>query len=392
MKSIVFMMINMNVGGTEKALLNLLNNIEKNKYRVTILMLEKKGGFLNHIPNWVEVKVVNEYEALRELLNDPPQKVSLKLIKSGKVIFGISVLLHYIWCKLVGEMSVYYRYILKDIKIIDNNYDIAVAYAGPMDLISYFVLNKIIAKTKIQWIHFDINKININNKFSRKIFTKFNNLYVVSKSARDNLVERFPEIKDKTEVFYNIISKEQIISLSKDGQGFDDDFDGIRILTVGRLCREKGQDLAIGALEKLIKAGYKVKWYCVGEGPSRGYYEDIAKSKGIADSFVLLGATTNPYIYMNECDIYVQPSRHEGYCITLAEARCFSNPIVTTDFSGAREQIIDNETGLICTVDENEIYLSIKKLLDNNKLYSYIKENLYKKNSNNINNSIKVIL
>lgn len=392
MKSIVFMMINMNVGGTEKALLNLLNNIDKNKYRVTILMLEKKGGFLNHIPNWVEVKVVNEYEALRELLNDPPQKVSLKLIKSGKVIFGISVLLHYIWCKLVGEMSVYYRYILKDIKIIDNNYDIAVAYAGPMDLISYFVLNKIIAKTKIQWIHFDINKININNKFSRKIFTKFNNLYVVSKSARDNLVERFPEIKDKTEVFYNIISKEQIISLSKDGQGFDDDFDGIRILTVGRLCREKGQDLAIGALEKLIKAGYKVKWYCVGEGPSRGYYEDIAKSKGIADSFVLLGATTNPYIYMNECDIYVQPSRHEGYCITLAEAICFSNPIVTTDFSGAREQIIDNETGLICTVDENEIYLSIKKLLDNNKLYSYIKENLYKKNSNNINNSIKVIL
>lgn len=392
MKSIVFMMINMNVGGTEKALLNLLNNIDKNKYRVTILMLERKGGFLNHIPDWVEVKVVNEYEALRELLNDPPQKVALKLIKSGKVIFGISVLLHYIWCKLVGEMSVYYRYILKDIKIIDNNYDIAVAYAGPMDLISYFVLNKIIAKTKIQWIHFDINKININNKFSRKIFTKFNNLYVVSKSARDNLVERFPEIKDKTEVFYNIISKEQIISLSKDGQGFDDDFDGIRILTVGRLCREKGQDLAIGALEKLIRAGYKVKWYCVGEGPSRGYYEDIAKSKGIADSFVLLGATTNPYIYMNECDIYVQPSRHEGYCITLAEARCFSNPIVTTDFSGAREQIIDNETGLICTVDENEIYLSIKKLLDNNKLYSYIKENLYKKNSNNINNSIKVIL
>ena len=392
MKSIVFMMINMNVGGTEKALLNLLNNIDRNKYRVTILMLERKGGFLNHIPDWVEVKVVNEYEALRELLNDPPQKVALKLIKSGKVIFGISVLLHYIWCKLVGEMSVYYRYILKDIKIIDNNYDIAVAYAGPMDLISYFVLNKIIAKTKIQWIHFDINKININNKFSRKIFTKFNNLYVVSKSARDNLVERFPEIKDKTEVFYNIISKEQIISLSKDGQGFDDDFDGIRILTVGRLCREKGQDLAIGALEKLIRAGYKVKWYCVGEGPSRGYYEDIAKSKGIADSFVLLGATTNPYIYMNECDIYVQPSRHEGYCITLAEARCFSNPIVTTDFSGAREQIIDNETGLICTVDENEIYLSIKKLLDNNKLYSYIKENLYKKNSNNINNSIKVIL
>ena len=390
MKSIVFMMINMNVGGTEKALLNLLNNIDKNKYRVTILMLERKGGFLNHIPDWVEVKVVNEYEALRELLNDPPQKVALKLIKSGKVIFGISVLLHYIWCKLVGEMSVYYRYILKDIKIIDNNYDIAVAYAGPMDLISYFVLNKIIAKTKIQWIHFDINKININNKFSRKIFTKFNNLYVVSKSARDNLVERFPEIKDKTEVFYNIISKEQIISLSKNGKGFDDDFDGIRILTVGRLCREKGQDLAIGALEKLIKAGYKVKWYCVGEGPSREYYEDIAKSKGVADNFVLLGATTNPYAYMNECDIYVQPSRHEGYCITLAEARCFNNPIVTTDFSGAKEQIENNCTGIICDVCEDKISQSIQRLIDDKELNILIRKNLKNKIFNNTDEIIKL--
>lgn len=390
MKRIVFMMINMNVGGTEKALLNLLNNIDKNQYKVTILMLEKKGGFLNDIPDWVEVKVVNEYEALRELLNDPPQNVSIKLIKGGKVIFGISVLLHYIWCKLVGEMSVYYRYILKDIKIIDNNYDIAVAYAGPMDLISYFVLNKIIAKTKIQWIHFDINKININNKFSRKIFTKFNNLYVVSKSARDNLVERFPEIKDKTEVFYNIISKEQIISLSKNGKGFDDDFDGIRILTVGRLCREKGQDLAIGALEKLIKAGYKVKWYCVGEGPSREYYEDIAKSKGVADNFVLLGATTNPYAYMNECDIYVQPSRHEGYCITLAEARCFNNPIVTTDFSGAKEQIENNCTGIICDVCEDKISQSIQRLIDDKELNILIRKNLKNKIFNNTDEIIKL--
>ena len=67
---------------------------------------------------------------------------------------------------------------------------------------------------------------------------------------------------------------------------------------------------------------------------------------------------------MKECDIYVQPSRHEGYCITLGEARCFNNPIVTTNFTGANEQIKNEETGLVCEISENGIYKSLKRLLD----------------------------
>ncbi len=79
---------------------------------------------------------------------------------------------------------------------------------------------------------------------------------------------------------------------------------------------------------------------------------------------------------MKECDIYVQPSKHEGYCITLGEARCFNNPIVTTNFTGANEQIDDEKIGLICDISEWEIYKSIKRLLDDRELYEKLKENL----------------
>ena len=79
---------------------------------------------------------------------------------------------------------------------------------------------------------------------------------------------------------------------------------------------------------------------------------------------------------MKQCDIYVQPSRHEGYCITLGEARCFDNPIVTTNFTGANEQIKNEITGLVCNISEDGIYNAIKRLLDEKDLFNRIKNNL----------------
>ncbi|NHC43504.1 glycosyltransferase, partial [Bacillus sp. MM2020_1] len=67
-KKIIFMLINMNVGGTEKALLNLINEIPKENYDVTIFMLEKYGGFLNHIPSDVKVEYFEGYKNIKGLL------------------------------------------------------------------------------------------------------------------------------------------------------------------------------------------------------------------------------------------------------------------------------------------------------------------------------------
>ncbi len=73
----------------------------------------------------------------------------------------------------------------------------------------------------------------------------------------------------------------------------------------------------------------------------------------------------NPYPYFKYCDIYVQCSRHEGYVTTVTEAKLFDKPIITTDVSGAREQIIDGFNGEISNVNVNDIYSRIKKLIEN---------------------------
>ena len=376
MKKILFMCINMNIGGTEKALLTMLNEMDRRKYDITLFMLEEHGGFLNQIPDGVKIMYFKEYKTLKKFINNPPQLVAKELIKNRKVISGLSILFIYIISKLIKDISIYYKYILRNVDIVNDEYDIAIAYAGPMDFISYFVTNKIKSKKRIQWIHFDITKIGFNINFAKRIYDKFDKVFVVSNEGKDKLINLIPSLKDKTEVFFNIISCKMIEKMAYEGEGFSDDFDGTRILTVGRLSKEKGQDLIIPVLKKLKENGYKVRWYCIGDGPARKEYEKLVDELNIKDDFIFLGSKLNPYTYMKECDIYVQPSKHEGYCITLGEARCFNNPIVTTNFTGANEQIDDEKIGLICDISEWEIYKSIKRLLDDRELYEKLKENL----------------
>lgn len=376
MKKILFMCINMNIGGTEKALLTMLNEMDRSKYEITLLMLEEYGGFLNQIPDGIKVMYLKEYKTLKKFINDPPQLVAKELIKNRKIIKGLSVLFVYIISKLMKDISIYYKYILSNVDTLNEEYDIAIAYAGPMDFISYFVIKKIKSKKRVQWIHFDISKIGFNVNFAKKIYDKFDKVFVVSNEGKDKLINFLPSLKDKTEVFFNIISCKMIEKMSYEGEGFSDDFDGTRILTVGRLSKEKGQDLIIPVLKKLKENGYKVRWYCIGDGPAKKEYEKLVDKLNIKDDFIFLGSKLNPYTYMKECNIYVQPSKHEGYCITLGEARCFNNPIVTTNFTGANEQIVNENTGLVCEINEEEIYKAIKKLLDDKKLYKNIKDNL----------------
>lgn len=376
MKKILFMAINMNIGGTEKALLNLISQISKYEYEVTLLLLEEYGGFLEFIPENIKVEYLEDYEDIKQILNSPPLITIKQYLKNRKFIKGINLLVIHIITKILQDRSLLFKYVLKNYKLRDDNFDLAVSYAGPMDFITYYVYSKVKAKRKIQWIHFDVTKINFNINFAKRIYSKFDKIFVVSNEGKEKLNSLIPCIKNKTVVFLNIISSSLINKMAYKGNGFNDDFDGIRILTVGRLSKEKGQDITIQVLKRLKDEGYNVRWYCIGEGNDRKVYEGLVSDLKVENSYIFLGAKINPYIFMKECDIYVQPSRHEGYCITLAEARCFNNPIITTNFTGANEQIKNEITGLVVDHSKENIYLAIKRILDDSLLRNKITLNL----------------
>lgn len=192
-------------------------------------------------------------------------------------------------------------------------------------------------------------------------------------------------MKDKTDVIYNIINNEQIYNWADEYKAFEDNFDGIRILTVGRLTKQKRTDIIPKIIYTILENRFNIRWYVVGDGEERENIINEIKVLGLEERLILVGTKNNPYPYFKECDIYVQPSRHEGYCLTLAEAKRFNKPIVTTNFVGAVEQIKNNETGLIVRFDEREIEESIIKIIEDDKLRDKFILNLNKyKDINNL--------
>lgn len=376
MKKVLFMLIEMNIGGTERALINMLSQFPRDSYEITVLLLNKNHGFMAYIPKEVKIKYIDNYEGIKALIENPPMNNIMNAFAGKDPVKAFILLILYVACKIKGNRERLFKYILKHYEEEKEEYDIAAAYAGPMDFITYYVLNKIRAKKKLQWIHFDVTKIGFNIKFAAEMYKNFDRIFIVSQEAKSKFLELIPSLAEKTQVFLNIISAREIVAMAEKGQGFNDNFQGLRILTVGRLSIEKGQDLTIPVLSKLISDGYNVRWYCIGDGEARRQYEGAVRDYGVENDYVFLGSTANPYTYMKQCDIYVQPSRNEGYCITIAEAKCFYRPIICTSFTGAKEQIKQEKTGLITEASEEGIYRALKCLLDGNELRKVLMNNL----------------
>lgn len=363
-KQLLFMLTSMNVGGVEKSLLSLLSVIPKEHYDITVLLLEKKGGFLKEIPDWVKVEEATWFKEIKPIIMQPPQQTISNYYLNKQLLRIPFFVGTYLISKQFNNRYFYYKEVLKTVPINVNEYDVAISYQGPTDIIDYYIAHKVRAKKKVSWVHFDVSKHMINVKLYKKLYVVFDQIFTVSTEARKKLIEKIPNVESKAEVFQNIIPTNVIREMSRRPTDFDEQYQGLKIVTVGRLSKEKGQDLAIKVLARLRQEEYEVRWYCIGEGRAKDEYQKLIEENQLTDDFILLGAKENPYPYMLKADLYVQPSRHEGYCLTLAEAKCLNKPIVTTDFIGAYEQIEDGFNGYIVCRCEVELYKKIKYLID----------------------------
>jgi glycosyltransferase involved in cell wall biosynthesis len=186
----------------------------------------------------------------------------------------------------------------------------------------------------------------------------------------------FPELSDKFTVIENITSPRLIREYASEIEPFKDDKDKTVLVTVGRLAQQKAIDLAVKACAELKKRGKKIRWYHIGTGDLKADIESLILELDVRDEFILLGERSNPYPYVGQCDIYVQPSRYEGKSIAIDEAKCLCRPIVTTNFTTVADQITDGVNGIICTMNETDIADKIEMLIDNEELRQKFSSNL----------------
>lgn len=382
MKKIIFVGEYMLCGGVEKSLISLLNSIDHNKYDITLMLLKKEGVLLSQIPDYVNVI---EMDLPKDEINDIlyGKTNALKIAFKNKKLFSfIKKILRGIYLNIVSKSNEekrvnYYKLIDHKFKEFPVQYDIAIDYMGYGLLNTFYVAKKIKANKKYTWVHFEpLECMDDFNSFEYYL-KYYNKIICVSKNIRSQLNTIMPKFNDKFDVFYNIVDYTRLYKESNlISNVYDNKYTGKKILSIGRLDKQKGFDIGLSSIEMLLNSNYDIKWYIIGEGNQRELLEKIIKEKKLEKNVILLGQQTNPYVYLKNCDYYFQPSRHEGYGIAVAEARAFCKPIVATDFAGAKEQIKNNETGVIVECNAIALYNGLKLLLDDDKICELFKKNL----------------
>ena len=342
-KTVLFVINTMNVGGVEKALLGVINKFLKDNWEVHIGMLKVGGDFLPYLPKSVIVHSIDGFDEVKPILHTPLRESAKNYLKKWHIFEAILMLIFYASQKISGSSKALYNYGLKRIPMFSNQeFDLAVAFAGPDAFIDTYVSKRIKAKEKWGWIHFDITKFGIDKGIIQKEYKNYSRINIVSNDAKDIFDKNFPVLADKTAFQPNIVDSDSILTMADEDLNIIKDKNKTIILTVGRISQEKGQYMALQSLKEIVDTGIRnIEWWFVGTGTDYKRCHTYVMENNLSEYVKFYGVQTNPYPYMKACDIYVQPSLHEGFCITLAEAKLFKMPIITTDFTGAKEQLTD---------------------------------------------------
>lgn len=370
MKSILIVMHAMELGGAERALLGMLENIDYTQYSVDLFLLRHEGELLKYIPEEVNVLPENSSYSCMAV---PIQNV----LKKGKINIAYHRWLgkraakkRVIELGLPADNDVALEYSHKytvDVMpmISDKEYDLVISYLTP----HYYAAQKAKGKKKIAWIHTDYSKVSVDKESQLAMWNQYDHIVSISNSVSETFLGVFPEVKEKVIVIENMMP-EKMIAKQADEFTVDTEMpdDGRKkILSIGRFSYQKNFDQIPDICDRMLKQGLDVIWYIIGFGGDEQLIKDKIKEYGIQNHVIILGRKENPYPYIKACDYYVQPSRYEGNSVSVHEAQLLKKPVIITNYATAKDQITDGMDGFIVPMDNEGCAEGIIRIVGNRK-------------------------
>lgn len=379
-KRLLFVIDSLGVGGAEKSLVTLLNLLDYSRYEVDLQLFAYGGIFEQFLSQ--EVNLLSQLDYVK-FLNLPLWRQILSLKRFfARLMYSLRIrkkgILH------ADKACIYWQTIGSYIEEAAKVYDVAIAYAQGIP--TFYTIDKIKAKKKLVWVNVDYKLHGATRAYQRSYYEKADVIVPVSDSAYNvfsTLV--YPEFREKMKIMWDINDGQMIQRMSELPSDKPIKKDVPVIMTAGRLNKpQKGYDLALEAAKILRNRGVQFRWYAIGDGPYRGEMERFIAENQLQEHFILLGFTANPYSYMRQCDIYVQTSRHEGFGLTIAEARILNRPVVCTNFEACTMQMVDGKNGLITSFEPNDIADAIELLMNDKELYQNIQNYLMQEKKGNV--------
>lgn len=338
MKSILFFIPTLGGGGAERVLINLVNNLDRKKYKITVQTLFDGG--------------VN-----RKYLNDDVEyRYCFKRLFRGNA-------------KLFTFFAPKALYKL----LVAKKYDIVVSYLeGPTARI---VSGCPYSESKlVNWVHGE--QSNMRNasysyrsvKEAIKCMNRFDVSICVAETVKRDFTKLF-NIEHPCHVLYNTNEYDLILAKAKEQMSDWMDSHIINVVSVGRLVSAKGYDRLVRVHKRLLDEGLLHHMYVLGEGEMRMYIEKEIADLNVYTTFHLLGFNENPYKYVSRADVFVCSSRREGFSTAVTEALLLGVPVVSTCCSGAQELLgNNNEYGIVVDNSEDGIFDGLCKMLSDSSL------------------------
>lgn len=392
MKKILIVSHAMEIGGAERALLGLLENIDTSRYQVDLFLLRHEGELLSLIPKNINLlPEIPEYTVLAR-----PMK---QILKEGFVRLTFARAYGKWRAKRFdrrhGDQEAYtaleysHKYTQKLMPPImaDTEYDLAISFLTP----HYFVAEKVRAKKKIAWIHTDYSFIRIDTESERKMWGVYDHIISISDDVTKGFVSKFPSLEEKILLVENILPKTLITKQAQESPGTDFRTNGRKtLLSVGRFCTAKNFENVPDICRRLLEYGCDVNWYLMGYGQDEALIRQKIEEAGMQERVIILGKKKNPYPYIKACDLYVQPSRYEGKCVAVREAQMLGKPVVITDYPTAASQLENGIDGVIVPLDNEKCADGIASLLFDPKKMEFLAENCRKRDDANRDGAQKI--
>lgn len=339
MKKIIIFGYTLDVGGAEKVLVDYINILKDRGYEIDLALLQKRGAFLNDLPEGVNV-----YEMRKNILS---------------------------YCGFRFVPFIRKRAINALVK--DKNYDVAIGFFEGRS--ASWVADIESDIKRIAWVHNDVDKfdIGISDKEAMESYAKMDRIVVVSERAKEIFCKKYKFDLDRVEVLYNLVDEEAIVEKAKEDVPKNDVF---TFVNVGKMRYQKRQDRLIEIAKKLKADGFDFKIQIIGNGPEEEKIKEMIKTCDVEDKVELLGLKTNPYPYVKQADCFVLSSDFEGYVIAVKEALVLKQIVISTDVTGAREMLENSKYGILVNVDTEEIYKAMKDMLEGKIDTKTIKKNL----------------
>lgn len=331
MIKILFFMDTLSGGGAEKVLQTLVNNMDQQKFAITVHTLNQADP-TGWLAPGIRYRAVNRCKTAW-----------------GRKLFSW-------WLRLCAELKWLYPLYIKD------DYDIEVAYleCGPTKILAGSTNKKAL---KLAWVHCDLEKkegIADQAVRLKRYYRAYDKVVCVSENVKDSFARLFGGTPE-TVVLHNVIDETEI--LEKAGVLEVPKTAGAALVAVGRLTNQKGFDRLLEACAQLKRDGYVFRLRILGEGPERENLEEQIRREKLEDCVELLGFQSNPYPYLKASNLVICSSRYEGLSTVITEALILEKPVVTTSCTGMEELLGDSEYGLITGDSAEGIYTGIRRML-----------------------------